>query len=293
MELNHLKYFYIVAREGGYTNASKVLRVAQPSISKLVRRLEEEYGVPLFEKVGRKVRLTGAGGTLYRHCEVIFQEVEQIAALSGVKNKTGGGPLNIGASDAIASFLLPDVLGSLVELNLSVQPTVISAPATDLLDRLRARKLETVLLLHCPTLSSELEIRKEILVPHCFIISAKHFESKEVRSSFIGSREVDDSSTKDFPTFRLLKKDYPNAVIKISINSFAAHKALVKEGRGVSIMPEFVAEPELSKGVFRRLYPKEKFEWPIKVVMRKDSVASKSCESFLDALKKTLEISRK
>jgi DNA-binding transcriptional LysR family regulator len=50
MELNHLKYFYEVAKRGSFTGASKTLRVSQPSISKIVQLLEEREGVKLFNR---------------------------------------------------------------------------------------------------------------------------------------------------------------------------------------------------------------------------------------------------
>jgi DNA-binding transcriptional LysR family regulator len=50
MELNHLRYFFEVAREGSFTSAARKLRVSQPSISKLVRILEEREGVLLFDR---------------------------------------------------------------------------------------------------------------------------------------------------------------------------------------------------------------------------------------------------
>ena len=62
MEIGWLKYFHAVAKEGGYLRASETLSVAQPSISKLVRKLEEELGEKLFEKSGTVKTFEAAGG---------------------------------------------------------------------------------------------------------------------------------------------------------------------------------------------------------------------------------------
>ena len=114
MELNHLKYFYIVAREGGFSKASNVLRVAQPAISKMVKNLEESLEVDLFERVGRNVRLTKIGNDIFRKCELIFGQVEELEQLARPRSVAIKGPLNLCAVDVIASHLMPVVLNQLL-----------------------------------------------------------------------------------------------------------------------------------------------------------------------------------
>jgi DNA-binding transcriptional LysR family regulator len=61
MELRHLRYFVAVAEAGSFLRAASRLRVAQPALSKQIRDLEREVGVPLFERLPRGARLTPAG----------------------------------------------------------------------------------------------------------------------------------------------------------------------------------------------------------------------------------------
>lgn len=72
VELNHLKYFYLVAREKSFTRASRLLRVQQPTISKMVRNLESQLGLVLLERQSRGTHLTPAGERIYRSCEAIL-----------------------------------------------------------------------------------------------------------------------------------------------------------------------------------------------------------------------------
>ena len=104
MELNHLKYFYFVAKYESFTAASKSLRVAQPAVSKMVSNLEESLGYQLFDRVGRKIRLTKSGSDLYRRCEVIFAEVAEIEVGLKRKRHQAGGPLLFGATDSITTI---------------------------------------------------------------------------------------------------------------------------------------------------------------------------------------------
>src|SRR4051812_18025234 len=110
MELNHLRHFYWVVREGNFTNASKALKVAQPSISRMVRLLEESLGQPLLVRHKRHVSLTQMGAQVFRHCEVIFDNAEAIQKIAGGDAKTLSGPLAFGCADSISVHWVPKVL---------------------------------------------------------------------------------------------------------------------------------------------------------------------------------------
>ena len=61
MELRHLRYFVAVAEAGSITRAAHAVRIAQPSLSRQLRQLEDDVGEPLFDRSGRRARLTPAG----------------------------------------------------------------------------------------------------------------------------------------------------------------------------------------------------------------------------------------
>src|SRR5437762_14046993 len=72
LNYHHLLYFWAVARYGGVVRASAELRLAQPTISGQVRRLEEVIGERLFDRVGRQLVLTTVGRTVFRYADEIF-----------------------------------------------------------------------------------------------------------------------------------------------------------------------------------------------------------------------------
>ena len=69
MELLQLKYFVETAREENMTRASEILHIAQPALSQSISRLEDELGVKVFDRVGRRIRLNAAGNELLRTVE--------------------------------------------------------------------------------------------------------------------------------------------------------------------------------------------------------------------------------
>src|SRR5262245_34419031 len=109
MELQQLRYFVAVAELGHFTKAAERCLVAQPSLSQQVGKLEKELGQPLFERLGRIVRLTDAGRTLYDQAVSILGSVEeakrQVADASGDQ----GGTVAVGAIPTVAPFLLPSL----------------------------------------------------------------------------------------------------------------------------------------------------------------------------------------
>lgn len=77
MELLQLQYFVAVARLEHMTEAARSLHVTQSSLSKTIQRLEEDLGVPLFDRIGRKLRLNEFGDRFLRRAERALFELEQ------------------------------------------------------------------------------------------------------------------------------------------------------------------------------------------------------------------------
>ncbi|MDI2127638.1 LysR family transcriptional regulator [Yinghuangia seranimata] len=88
MELRQLAYVVAVAEEGGFTRAAERVRVAQPAVSQQIARLEREVGDLLFDRTGRRVRLTPAGEAFLPHARAALAAAEAgrdaVAALRGV-----------------------------------------------------------------------------------------------------------------------------------------------------------------------------------------------------------------
>ncbi|MBQ8356585.1 MAG: LysR family transcriptional regulator [Clostridia bacterium] len=78
MEFNKLYYFYTVAKYEHVTHAAEHLHIAQPSITKAIKQLEDELGVPLFAKRGRNIYLTAYGKYLQEKLEGVFPMLERI-----------------------------------------------------------------------------------------------------------------------------------------------------------------------------------------------------------------------
>ena len=283
MNLLHLQYFYVVAKEQGFTKASKALRIQQPAISRMVKLLEENIGFPLFEKTGRNVQLTKAGIEVFEYCKKIFGTVDELKQSVGQMSGECKGALLLGAAEPIASHFIPAILKSYLKTHPNVYPNIYSAPASMLFDHLIRGDLELGLFFHVPELPEKLEILKTKNVRFHLVIKKELRRKKETLESFIGSREIDDFMTKKFPTLERVRKDYSDAKIKISSNNLTAHKEMVLQGLGVAILPDFIVSESLKNGFISDVYPNETFHFQMKIIKRRTSILSMAALELVKA----------
>jgi DNA-binding transcriptional LysR family regulator len=284
MNLLHLEYFYTVAKEGGFLRASEKLRIQQPAISRMVGQLEDYFGFKLFERLGRNVRLTEKGQQVFESCKNIFGEVDELKMSLGKISGEAKGPLNIASAEAISSHLLPLILPKLLSERPKLHPNIFSGPASMLLKKIEDGDMELGLFFHVPELSEKVVIEKSIELPFHLVVRKDLKKDSKTLSSFIGSREIDDISTRRFPTVDRLREKYPDVKIRISSNNLTAHKEMVLQGLGVAILPEFLIHKELKNKELVEALPGEKFAFKLKVVRRKNAVLSLGASQLLEAV---------
>src|SRR3979411_2215383 len=109
--LRQIRVFAAVARHLSFTRAARELHLTQPAVSQQVKLLEAEVGLPLFEKIGRKVHLAPAGRERLRYAnqtiELLREATESLAALRGLKR----GVLKLGAVST-AKYFAPSLLSA-------------------------------------------------------------------------------------------------------------------------------------------------------------------------------------
>ena len=114
MELRHLRYFVVVAREANFTRAAELLHVAQPPLSRQIQQLEDELGVPLLLR-SRPLRLTDAGRVFYEQARQILNRVEQMESATRRVAKSKRSVLSIGFVPSMLSAGLPSLVRRLRE----------------------------------------------------------------------------------------------------------------------------------------------------------------------------------
>jgi len=113
MELHQLEYLQAVVRYGSVTRAADAVRVSQPSVSKQIRLLERELGVPLFHRVGRRVEPTDAALLLAASAERLFDDLSATINTIAELGASRRGTLRLCATETVTDHLLPPALAEL------------------------------------------------------------------------------------------------------------------------------------------------------------------------------------
>ena len=146
-ELNyhHLRYFWIVVREGGISKAAEKLRLSQPTISAQIRILEEALGERLFQRQGRTLALTDVGRVVDRYASEIFTAGSEL--LETLKGRPSGRAprLAVGVANAVPKLVVYRLLRPATEGAEPVQITCGEGDADELVAQLATHSLDVVI----------------------------------------------------------------------------------------------------------------------------------------------------
>lgn len=141
MELNELRIFLAVAREGSVTRAAEQLHYVQSNVTTRIRQLEEQLGTSLFQRRNRGMFLTAAGELLLEYADKIVNlavEAEQALREQG----GAGGRLVIGSMETTAAVRLPELLASYHRLCPEVELNLLTGTSEENITRLLDHQLD-------------------------------------------------------------------------------------------------------------------------------------------------------
>lgn len=111
MDIRQLQYFVQVARMNSFSRAAESLYITQPTISKMIRNLEEELGAALFYREGKSIRLTDAGEILLSKAQNIVESFSSLSSeLDSLRNLQRG-HIRIGLPPMVGASFFPAVIG--------------------------------------------------------------------------------------------------------------------------------------------------------------------------------------
>jgi DNA-binding transcriptional LysR family regulator len=133
MDLRDLRYFETIAELEHIGRATERLHRTQPALTNCIRRLEESFGAPLFEKAGRGIRLTAAGKVLLKWAQRMRYDMEDAQREMGDIGRGLSGHIRLGIVPTAAQFLLPPAARALM----AQAPEVTLRTVVGLVDTLR------------------------------------------------------------------------------------------------------------------------------------------------------------
>lgn len=164
MEIRNLNAFLKVAASKNFTQAARDLGYAQSNISAQIAQLEQELGVPLFNRIGRQVSLTQFGEELLPYAQELCSTAIEIENLHKSEAFLGG-TVRFGMTDSISELFPEDSFLSYHHRFPRVHLEIVLDTTARLLERLRNGELDAICVITDPLPAAEWKIRKEIQVP--------------------------------------------------------------------------------------------------------------------------------
>jgi LysR family hydrogen peroxide-inducible transcriptional activator len=252
MELHQLRYFVAVADEGSFSRAAAKVRVAQPSLSQQIRKLEAEVGQPLFDRLPRSVVLTEAGRCFIDYARQILASIGDARRCVDELKDEVAGKLAVGAIPTIAPYVLPDLVVTFQKHYPDVTLEIVEDVTDGITRRIEAGELDVAV---ASTSHQTPSLRRESLgtEPLLALVPEKHPLAKK------GLIEFDDLKSQRFLLLHemhclsqqvnhLLESRRLRPEIALAGSQLSTIANMVAASIGVSIVPQMMVEHHATPG---------------------------------------------
>ncbi len=263
MELRHLRYFAAVAEALSFTKAGQKLRLAQPSLTRQVRNLEDELGVRLLERSGNRISLTEEGRAFLFDSKKILAMCDESIATVRRMNRGENSTLNIGYIANIHYGMLPATLGAFRKLSPRVALNLFDLTSADQYEALDGGRIDLGFIGLHPVLSGR-GLSAECVAYDTIqvALSSRHPLAKKpkIKLAELATQFFIGMSTKTHPgalAWLLETCERAGFSAKILQEADVETTAIrfVADGLGVALMPKQVAGLPHEGVVFRPLSP--------------------------------------
>jgi len=290
MDLRHLRTFVTVAEQGTVSKAALHLRIAQPALSRQISDLEQELGLKLFDRVGRRLFLTGEGEQLLGSCRGLLGNVSSLSEQAQLLRRGDTGVLKVAASPVQIESILSTFLPRYAQRYPNVQVKLIEAIGDDPLTMLERGEIHL-----CISLLQAVRSDGHFgtyPVPPLELVAACHPSFRFERGSTIDIGRVVSYPLLLQGSGLVLRKTF-DAVCRLArltpnilVESRAPHTllALAEAGLGVAIIPSTVRTHRFTLRIVRITYKRKPLRDPQAVVWDKRRLLPHYAQDFCKLL---------
>ncbi len=294
MEIRQLKSFRTVANLLSFNKAADQLHYAQSSISVQIQTLEEELGVQLFDRLGKRIQLTETGVLLFEYANKILDLVDETGS-AVARDKEPVGSLTVRIPETFGVHRLPAVLNAFHSRFPKVQLNFITCALEGLEKDLRKGVTDLAFLLaesiNAPDLEVEtLGFETVVLVagPGHPLSAKRSVHTRDLAGATILLSRVDCSYRRIFE--EILKQEEVAAFSKFEFHSVEVIKHSVMSGLGVTVLPEVaVAEEVRRKRLVVLPWSEGGIEVAILMIWFRDRWISPTLQAFMDVTRKVVK----
>ena len=251
--LHQLKIFWTVAQASSFTKASKILGLAQPSLSQQISKLEDEVGSLLFKRGRSKMSLTEAGQFLQRRAEIVLSGVEE--TMVGLRQFGSGqkGLISVGLLSSVARNLLPSASEELSKKFPDIELDILEISPAEAIDLLYGRQLSVAVLAEDSIAKSILSFSKSNLFEDPYVlavpknISLKNIKNLEDLKKSKESKVLNNIIQFEFGNQHKKRIEewfssvLPDSRVFAKTRTYEVALSMVQSGRGVAVVPALAA----------------------------------------------------
>jgi DNA-binding transcriptional LysR family regulator len=252
-----IRVFRAVAHHLNFSRAAEELLLTQPAVTQQIKALEDEFGVPLFDRGGGHISLTPGGKALLPFAEkmkVISDEA--VAAVAGAYGQQAG-ELSLGASQTIGQYLLPNLVAGFLRANPKVRITARSGNTDAMLEALVAREIQLALI-EGPEQRKDVHIEPFMEDHMVLVVPASHewadntVDLAELKEQPLLMREFGSGSRRVLEQ-ALTASGLKNKDLKVSmeLDSTEGLLSAVEAGLGVTFVSRWAVRNQLSLGTLK------------------------------------------
>jgi DNA-binding transcriptional LysR family regulator len=290
INLNHLHYFYEVARHGSFTRAARELLVSQSALSVQIRSLENSLGARLFDRRSGGVVLTDAGQRAFGVAERVFADVDQLIADFRQTDRMVAGAVSVGTVNSLGIYVLPEILTAYRAMYPDVRIHIDFRESERVMDQLIQGKTDLAVVpweRSYPDLVAVPLMRQKLFIvapPGHPLASAAQIKPRDLEAyPFVGYHE-------GMHTRAMIDALFKRMAISVNYAVESANAATIKHmvmaGMGLGFLPETAVAHEIRRGQLVRLdVPPLIMSQDVTLYVRKNRTLSRAAVGFVEFLK--------
>jgi len=292
LEIRQLITFRAVARFLSFNRAAEELNYAQSSVSAQIQALEEELGVQLFDRLGRRILLTEAGVKLLQYAEKMLDLAEETRS-EVVGSKDLRGSLTVKVPETIGVHRLPPVIKRFRSSFPKVRLRFTSCSHEGLQKDLRTGITDLAFLLSDSINAADLSAEPMGMEPLLLVAHPEHrlaaqqaVHGRDLQGETILFSNMDCSYRRSLESVLVHEKIAHDTM---EFNSVAALKQCVMKGVGITILPEITAAEDISQGRLAALsWADEKLEVATLMIWYRNRWLSPTLNAFMQVAREIL-----
>lgn len=291
MNIRKLRIFYETAIHLNMTKVAKSLYISQPSVSQAIGEIEDELGVKLFDRIGRKILLTHEGESYLNYTRRILNLYDEASETMKKMSNSELGKINIGASTTIGIYILPDIIRNFAEKNNNIEISLI-IKNTENIEKLILENKVDFAFIEGDIHSEEINYKK-VWEDEIVFITPKTEEWEKIKilsrdtlmkENFIMREEG--SGTREIVQNYLTRNDI-NYKIYMELGSGEAIKKTVEAGLGIGCISKLCIKDEIfNDKLLVKRFEAGNIKRDLSLIYHKDKFISRNMEVFIEEILK-------